>query len=280
MITVANIHIDSQTGFLGNKMFMMANAIAYARRVGDEVVLPPWEFQDLFRYNPRTSTTLEVQYTYHEPHFHYAPIPLASGVNLQGYFQSEKYFLDAKDLIVEGLQPNHRLAQEIESRYGKVLERETVGIHIRRGDYLALSDHHPFVGLEYYAQALGLFPAGTQFLIVSNDIPWCRSIFNRGPFIFSDSPQEKAQGNRSAGFDLFLLSRCHHQIICNSSFSWWAAYLNRNPMKKVIAPSRWFGPAKTNAGVSARDVYHDSWTVLGDGGPSSSSNDALSRSSS
>lgn len=262
MITVANIHIDAETGFLGNKMFMLANALAYARRVGDEVVLPPWEFQELFRHNPRTASHLEVQYVYQEPHFHYAPIPLARGVNFQGYFQSEKYFLDSREFILESFQPNQKLTESIESRFGRFLERETVGIHVRRGDYVRLTDHHPFVGMEYYAQAISLFSPETQLLIVSNDIPWCKEVFKGERFTFSESLQEKEQGNQSAAFDLFLLARCHHQIICNSSFSWWAAYLNRHHAKKVIAPSRWFGPAKEAAGFSARDVYLDWWTVL------------------
>jgi Glycosyl transferase family 11 len=142
------------------------------------------------------------------------------------------------------------------------LSGETVGLHVRRGDYLSFADHHPFVGLDYYRQALALFPDAERIFIVSNDIPWCKEIFTGEKFVFSESPQERPQGNQSALFDLFLLARCKHQIICNSSFSWWASYLNRNPAKRIVAPSRWFGPAKDQEGISARDIYCDRWTVL------------------
>lgn len=262
MITVSNIHLDQETGYLGNKMFMLANALAYAARVGDEVTLPPWEFQDTFTLNPRTSTNLEYQFVYNEPHFHYAPIPLAKGVNLLGYFQSEKYFREIKDVIFEGFQPSPALAHSIEHRFGPVLAGETVGIHVRRGDYVKLSDHHPFVGLDYYSRAIDMFPHVSRFIVVSNDIAWCKEVFKGDMFVFSESIQEKEQGNQSAAFDLFLMSRCSHQIICNSTFSWWASYLNKNRTKRVIAPARWFGPAKEAAGFSARDVYLDTWTVI------------------
>lgn len=262
MITVSNIHIDQETGFLGNKMFMVANALAYASRVGDEVVLPPWEFQETFRLNPPVSTDIHYEYVYNEPHFHYAPIPESKGVNLLGYFQSEKYFSDIRNTIHDGFQPSISLAEQIEQSFGHVLTGETVGIHVRRGDYVKLQDHHPFVGLDFYRQAIQMFPQASRFLVVSNDIPWCKEVFKGDMFLFSDSIQEKEQGNQSAAFDLFLLSRCSHQIICNSTFSWWASYLNRNRDKRVIAPGRWFGPAKESAGFSARDIYLDSWTVI------------------
>lgn len=262
MITVANIHIDKETGFLGNKMFMLANAIAVAQRAQDEVVLPPWEFQSTFKYNVRTSTILEIQSEYQEPHFHYAPIPAMKNVNLRGYFQSEKFFHDCRDIIKDWFQPNESLAQTIEDKFGNYLKKNTVGIHVRRGDYMNLDEHHPFPGLEYYQKALLEVPEVDYYIVVSNDIAWCKKTFVGKQFIFSESPQEKEQGNSSAAFDLFLMARCQHQIICNSTFSWWASYLNLNPDKVVIAPRTWFGPAKIQAGIDPRDIYLPNWKVI------------------
>jgi hypothetical protein len=262
MITVSNINIDAESGYLGNKMFMLANALAYAARVGDEVILPEWEFQDTFRVNPRTSSNIDVQFVYQEPHFHYAAIPLAKGVNLLGYFQSEKYFYDIRDVICDSLQPNPTIAKEIDENYGAILTGETVGIHVRRGDYVKLQDHHPLVDLDYYRRAVAIFPNAERFIIVSNDIAWCKEVFTGDRFVFSESVQDKEQGNQSAAHDLFLFSRCTHQIICNSTFSWWGSYLNKNPTKRVIAPARWFGPVKEREGYSAHDIYLSSWTVL------------------
>lgn len=263
MITVANITRDGETGFLGNKMFMLANAIAVAKRVGDEVVLPPWEFQDTFSVNVRTSTTIEFNHEYQEPHFHYAPIPAVRSLNLRGYFQSEKYFEDCKETIRAWFQPSEKIKEKINTAYGPLLSKNTVGIHVRRGDYIKkYTDHHPFPGLEYYQKAIMALPEAEVYLIVSNDIPWCKKSFIGKQFVFSESPQETEQGNSSAAFDLFLLSRCRHQIICNSTFSWWASYLNLNQDKKVVAPRTWFGPAKTLEGVDPKDIYLPSWIVV------------------
>lgn len=262
MITVSNIHIDSETGYLGNKMFMLANALAVATRVGDEVVLPRWEFQNTFRKNVSVSDQIKPKFVYSEPHFHYAPVPLSRDLNLLGYFQSEQYFGDCTSYIKEMFTPNETLDRAIMEKFGKALQGETIGIHVRRGDYVKLADHHPFPGLEYYQQALNILPRASKYIIVSNDIAWCKEIFVGEQFVFSESPQEKEQGNSSATFDLFLMSKCSHQVICNSTFSWWASYLNPNPNKIVVAPKTWFGPAKIEAGFDARDVYLKSWTVI------------------
>jgi hypothetical protein len=262
MITVSDIPYDQRAGYLGNKMFMLANALAVAKRNNTEVVLPPWEFQNTFKKNVPTSTNIHVDTIYREPFFHYAPVPPLTSADLHGYFQCEKYFADCIPLIHEMFQPNDSINAAINARYQMLFTRETVGIHVRRGDYLMLHKFHPFPGEQYFLDAMKAAPEVEQYLIVSNDIPWCKEFFKGDQFIFSESLQEHAQGNSSAAFDLFLLSRCHHQIISNSTFSWWASYLNKNPQKVVIAPKRWFGEVKIQHGFNAKDVYLPSWIVI------------------
>jgi hypothetical protein len=90
-------------------------------------------------------------------------------------------------------------------------------------------------------------------MIFSDDIEGCKSMFEFIPNkIFHDS--------RVDWLDMYMMSMCEHNIICNSSFSWWGAYLNENTTKKVIAPKRWFGPAYTNLNTS--DLIPHTWITL------------------
>ena len=106
-------------------------------------------------------------------------------------------------------------------------------MHVRRGDYLKFKDTHPPCSVEYYNQAISSFSESSIFLVISDDIEWCKENFLGDKFYF-------VEGNEDY-IDLYLMSLCKNNIIANSSFSWWAAWLNRNKEKIVIAPEKWFG---------------------------------------
>ena len=103
-------------------------------------------------------------------------------------------------------------------------------------------------------KAIKQMPKDSLFLIFSDDIAWCKANFPDLPekFVF-------IEGNADHE-DLLLMSHCKNNIICNSTFSWWAAWLNSNPEKKVIAPSKWFGPAFEN--YNTDDLYCDGWIKI------------------
>jgi len=129
---------------------------------------------------------------------------------------------------------------------------ETVSLHIRRGDYLRTQDHHPVCSLDYYMDALSKFrDKEYKFIVFSDDVDWCRNNFNED-FIFTE-------GNTDYE-DMWLMSLCDHNIIANSSFSWWGAWLNDNPNKRVIAPKKWFGPSYSNWKLD--DLFCNDWEVL------------------
>jgi hypothetical protein len=89
------------------------------------------------------------------------------------------------------------------------------------------------------------------FMIFSDDIPYCKNIFgDQENVVYIDGNSQEV--------DLCMMSLCHHNIIANSSFSWWGAWLNSNKYKKVVAPKRWFGPAYSH---NTKDLYPQSWTV-------------------
>jgi hypothetical protein len=123
-------------------------------------------------------------------------------------------------------------------------------INIRRGDYLHYPTYHPVVSPEYIEKALTLVPSH-QYIIASDDIPWCKEHLNIPHAMYLEGLKVHEQ--------LWIMAMCHHFIISNSSFSWWAAYLSRHPGKIVIAPETWFGP---EGPPSWEDMYCKGWTIL------------------
>ena len=158
-----------------------------------------------------------------------------------GYWQTEKYFSDIRSKVLDSFsfpqisdRVNHNLITDL---YGKI----TVGVHIRRGDYLKIENAQGICNLNYYKKAILCMLERVRpdvFLIFSDDIDWCRAnlseSFGKIQTIYVDWNKGKESYR-----DMQLMSLCNHNIIANSSFSWWGAWLNRNPEKIVIAPTRW-----------------------------------------
>lgn len=192
---------------------------------------------------------------YTEPYFHYKEIPCyEDSIKLEGYFQSEKYFLQHKNEIKDLFSIDENTEIYLNVKYKDILQdKKTCSIHVRRGDYLNFKNHHPTQTSEYYMQAVNMFDKDTLFLIFSDDINWCKNIFRSLPnklFI---------EGNKDYQ-DLYLMSKCSDNIMANSSFSWWGTWLNNNQDKKVIAPKTWFGPALKNHII--KDIYLKDWITI------------------
>ena len=109
-----------------------------------------------------------------------------------------------------------------------------VSIHVRRGDYVGLKQFHPFCGKKYYDRCIEYFRTMGNyiFMVCSDDIGWCRQNIKGKDIYFSEN---------DVLTDLAIMHKCDHNIIANSSLSWWGAWLNRNPNKLVLYPSIWFG---------------------------------------
>jgi hypothetical protein len=235
-------------GRFGNQLFQMAAAIGHARRVGTRAVFPQVTFSEYLASPPATG---QIAYTqvFQEPHFHYANIPLVDGLDLRGYFQSERYFEHCRDEIRSafGIKEHHR--QRLLSRWSMVTDPNSVSIHVRRGDYVSLKDHHPPVTMEYIKNGLSHFK-DPKPVVFSDDLQWCIDNFPGAPiFVYGNNPVE----------DMFLMSQCRGHIIANSSFSWWGAWLDPRGDKTVIAPRQWFGPAYGHALV---DLFPSGWRLL------------------
>lgn len=179
-------------------------------------------------------------------------------IYVTGYFQSEKYFQSVSEDLREQLvfspslwQPNDQTGIKT-----SILNAECpVSVHIRRGDYLNSGGGHYALPISYYERAMNSmiekYPACT-FFIFSDDIKWCMDSLScfRERCVFV--------GNTNQYQDLHAMTLCHHNIIANSSFSWWGAWLNPNRSKTVIAPAKWF----ESDPALYQDIIPLSWTKL------------------
>lgn len=251
-------------GGLGNFMFQIAAAYAYAKRynrsVGFSAQQARGPHKGALEYEKNVLNGVDLWFIpkncrqIDEHVFHYTEIPNYPDDNvfLSGYFQSEKYFKDYEDEI-RNLFMSYDINMSDDIK--QLLSSEnTCSIHVRRGDYLNSPNHHPTQSMNYYMKAIKQMPKDSVFLIFSDDIEWCKQNFPNLPEKF-----KFIEGNKDYE-DLYLMSHCKNNIICNSTFSWWGAWLNKNKDKIVIAPSVWFGPAYSNN--NTEDLYCEGWITI------------------
>jgi len=160
------------------------------------------------------------------------PHRLGALTSISGFWQSEYYFKDIRPTLLKELTPI-----DIPAFPEWLNRKNTVAVHIRRADYL-VENGFGALSEAYYHRAMVVLRQKIEdpvFIFFSDDIPWCRSRFSENGILFCDDAQWKEDY-----LQLFLMSKCRHQIIANSSFSWWGAWLNANPEKIVIRPEKPF----------------------------------------
>jgi hypothetical protein len=256
------------SGRLGNQMFQYATLKALSLKTGYEMFLPnhleikqdgcfdftnnQWikyrlDILDCFNININLVQN-NLTETYIEKNFNFEPeiFNIADNTSIDGWFQSYKYFNEYKDIIKKEFTFKDEILNKCKSIINSYLN--PVSIHIRRGDYVK----HPgfwVITPEYINEALQHFTDKEYtFLIFSDDIEWCKQIFPEGVVFMEGNNQFE---------DLCLMSLCKHNIIANSSYSWWGAWLNQNQDQRVIAPKNWFiNPKPLN------DLYLDNWIII------------------
>lgn len=200
----------------------------------------------------------------HEPSPSYYPYLEQAPKNsyLVGWWQNERYFASIRKTLLDEFRPRTPL-----TRYSQqILEQiETapvsVAVHVRRGDYIANKNANKFHGLapiEYYNSADKYFSKKFKpvlYVVFSDDIAWCKKNLKfSGQTIFVE-PQKGRQDCE----DIMIMSACNHNVIANSSFSWWGAWLNDNPKKIVIAPRVWFQDQQAD---KQTEIVPKSWIRL------------------
>ena len=164
-------------------------------------------------------------------------------IYFKGFYQSERYFVDVAGEVREAFAFHPELASEQTRRLAEQIKADAlaVSLHVRRGDYLQPSVWRNTGGvccLPYYKRAIAEMQrrvGGAHFYVFSDDPEWCRDN------LLLDETAVFVDWNKKADSwqDMMLMSLCRHNIICNSTFSWWGAWLNNNPGKTVLAPDRW-----------------------------------------
>jgi hypothetical protein len=240
-------------GGLGNNLFQIATASALAWDHGAEPVFPdllpssPRYTHVLFRCNP--GPDLGCWTDWGEPVFSYSEIPYQPNLRLGGYFQSERYFGHHHRRLRALFRPSPQDARYLSEIYGWLSDLPyTVGVQIRYyRDEDPTGEVFPQYGTAYLERAAARLPGSPLFVLSSNDLEYARSVL--------PERMEKVvvlEGEEDY-IDFFVLSSCRHQIITNSSYGWWAAWLNPNPGKIVIRPEVWLN------GHPCQDVCPPEW---------------------
>lgn len=205
--------------------------------------------------------------------------------NVDWFFKKVGKEIIAKDYYFEGWFSNHihfeRYREDLlklfngdfildEGEY-RIIENITnlnsIAIHIRRGDYV-INDYFNSLSVGYYMNAIEQMNSrfkDAAYFFFSDDIDWVKFTFgNNKSFMFNDHNSEKKSNFNNAQDikDLMLMRLCKHQIIANSTFSWWGAWLNNNSHKLVIAPKLWFKDPAANVKIKYENLYPKGWIVL------------------
>lgn len=245
-------------GRMGNYLFECATAYAYAKKhnlcfsvplfTNDDYHCPIYLHHLRHPDYVRTPNFRRIDERQHQ----FIELPFDESwryedILLTGYFQSEKYFKEYRNDILN----------DFAFKWEPILD--TVSIHVRRGDYVTFSEKHPRIPDEYYYNSIEYFSGRGffKFKVFSDDIPWCKVYFTNDKFPgveFSFSEGQSIEEDMRRG------SCCLHHINSSSTYSWWLAWLNRHENKEVITPKEWFTP--NFGGLDVSDIVPESWIKM------------------
>jgi hypothetical protein len=279
-------------GGLGNQLFEIFTTISYAIRsknpfhflniksMGGGTSTVRYTFWETFLFNLKPFLIESLQHPIHimkENGFSYNDLPVDQMMNrntvIYGYFQSYKYFQQNFTGICRliGLDKmKNNLLQKLQTIYGENIEinsmKNTISMHFRIGDYKKVSDFHPILKYEYYHHSLNriqtIYPNDIFTIYYFCEEEDIRDVSNKISILKINYPEYSfiRGDNTLADWEQMLfMSCCHHNIIANSSFSWWSAYFN-NKMDRIICyPSIWFGE---KANIDTKDLCPPEWIKI------------------
>jgi len=250
-------------GRLGNQLFQYAFLRTTAQRLGTKFFCPKWDGDSIFELRDecdRVNTPSGIIHHFDLPQVGFALEALSVGDNteIQGYFQSEKYYPN-QQLVREWYTFRDDIVAEVTKHYRGVPLQDCTSFSLRIDDDFSNPDYRrgfPLYPLSYYKKALQIVDSKGPILVFADRPDRAREFFQplRGrELIFVD--------NLNGPQQLYLMTQCRANIITNSTFAWWGAWLNGNPDRKVIAPSEWLRPG---CRPIIRDILCDDWIkVLG-----------------
>lgn len=250
--------IDYGKTYIGIEVFNVAGSVATEKEIARFKKFERKKGKINFFHNLFAD---ENKYFKNKKHtFDPACLNVGSDAYLEGFWLSEKYFKDIKDVLLKDFTP-----KATDEYYDKMLTEinsaNAVSIHVRRGDYVTnpgVNKHHGVTGLDYYYQAMKLIEEKTKdpvYFIFSDDLDWVKSNLKTSRPVHY---VQQTDPDRKSYQDMLLMSRCQHNITANSSFSWWGAWLNQNKNKIVCTPKKWYNDP--NRDIS--DYIPESWIKL------------------
>lgn len=260
-------------GGLGNQIFQVVAAQNLALKNNDVAVFnfneshTPLQGEQVLKYKNNIFSkfthqeNIVIENIFTQKGHAYELIPYKKNLQLQGFFQSEKFFIENKNTVIKmllnGIKSESQKWENVNnfiSTFEFNYEKPLISVHVRRGDYLNLAHIHTPCSLEYYKNALSFIKekiGDFKPVFISDDKNWCIETFKDLDCLISPFNDEIE--------DLILMINCKHNIIANSSFSWWGAYLNQNPNKIVVGPKKWFGPAGPQ---DQQDTIPENWIKI------------------
>lgn len=243
-------------GGLGNQMFEVAAAASLANDNNALLAVNPNEhilpnqgrnvknyLENIFgKILVDENPAIKEVYTW-EP-IYYKEIPFKPNVKLRGHYQSFKYFDHNREYIKQLFTLPNKYSFDL------------TAIQVRRGDYWKFPEHHPLLTPEYYIKAVKKLNC-KEIAIFSDDIQWCQTNLK-----FDSDVNVQYMGGYSDWDELCKMAGCQNIIISNSSFGWWAAYLNNRADKQVFVPSPWFGPALIKDGFKMEELILPEWNII------------------
>jgi signal peptidase I len=250
-------------GGLGNQMFQISHAVSQGLKNNIPTLFIPTAYTPMQANQPtkylnnifkKIKFVDELNgYTVIESPWQYVNLNLKWDTSIQffGYFQSSKNFLGFNNTISELFQPSEDEIFKLKEKYPQINNKNTVSLHIRRGDYLTIGHILPVIDKTYIDRCIELVGDYNHLFVFSDDKKWTEENLNY-PNMTIVSDLEDYE-------DLWLISMCNHNIMSNSSFSWWGSFLNKNEDKKVFVPSIWFGPMGEQ---NFNDIYEKNWNKI------------------
>ena len=276
-------------GGLGNQIFQIFATISYAlefnrdfifgyskRSPGSEVRYTFWDtlFKHIKKYT--TFENIEAQkeistypkYKVHAHHYQKFPENSNNGFILFGFFQSDLYFKEYYNQILELIKFDELLL-EVKNKYNNYFDSDKIcSMHFRVGDYKWKQDCHPVMTYDYYNKAIKELKNKTEIkkIIYFYQIKDKEHIEKIVEKLKNENKDIEFQGIDHSIEDweqLLLMSLCNHNIIANSSFSWWGAYFNKSSNKIVIYPEEWFG-WRLKRNHNLKDAFPNNWIKITD----------------
>jgi len=273
-------------GGLGNQIFQIFATIAFTIKSnnsfrflytetlgGGKTTLRTTYWNTFFSsLKPVLTTVFPQMEVIKEKGFKYNDVPSINlsnkNVMLYGYFQSYKYFQNYYETICRIIRLDEMKKQLIEKyNINNSYLENTISIHFRLGDYKKVSDVHPIIPYEYYKKSLSHIKNVTDekqnlnvlFFCEDEDVDTVTDTINKLQSDFPDYTFERKYSHLEDWEQMLLMSLCRHNIIANSSFSWWSAYFNSNAYKIVCYPSLWF---TEKANIDTSDLCPKGWKKI------------------